>query len=381
MPEIDLTGPKPFEISIAPSEIEDLKSRLGATRWSGIAECQWSLGTDPSYLRNLCRHWQTGFDWPAQERMLNALPHFTVSVDGRTLHYVHVRGRGESPFPIILTHGWPSSFLEYLKIIPLLTDPAAHGGRSEDAFDVVIPSLPGFGFSEAPDGAGISTTKVAELWATLMGDVLGYPRFMAHGGDIGGSVTNRLGRHHADRVVAIHCISSPRPRRSEAPHSEAETAYLSKLSRWRKAEGAYAHLQGTKPNSLLPGLNDSPVGLAAWMVEKWQAWSDCGGDIASRFSMDELLTQISLYWFTQTIGSAARYYLPSGDRNTDQPIDLPVRLFLTSEPVNQCPPEWARRAYSNLSYGVAVRGGHFFAAEEPALLAGDLRSFAARFRS
>ncbi|HWA80008.1 MAG TPA: alpha/beta hydrolase, partial [Acetobacteraceae bacterium] len=276
-----------------------------------------------------------------------------------------------------VTHGWPSSFAEFSKIIPLLTDPAAHGGRAEDSFDVIAPSLPGFGFSGHPANPGMSSPAVTRLWAKLMRDVLGYERFVAQGGDIGGGITNRLGRDHADCVTAIHAMVAPylHPEEVTDP-SDAEKAYLALQAEWELDEGAYGHQQRTRPQSLAFGLNDSPVGLAAWIVEKWRAWSDCGGNILSRFTMDELLTTISIYWFTQTIGSSMRMYYESAHNPEPRPlpkIAVAARLFLTREAVDLCPPEYAARSYVNFSYGVAERGGHFLAAEEPELLAQDIR--------
>jgi microsomal epoxide hydrolase len=293
-----------------------------------------------------------------------------------------MQGKGPHPLPLIVTHGWPSSVAEFGKIIPLLTDPGNHGGRAEDSFDVVAPSLPGFGFSSHPKQSGMSSRAVTQLWAKLMRDVLGYERFFAHGGDIGGGITNRLGRWK--EATAIHTmVAAPVAKTDKAPLSAAERSWLAVVDKWENDEGAYGHQQRTRPQTLAYGLNDSPAGLAAWIVEKWRSWSDCGGDVLSRFTMDELLTNISIYWFTETIGSSVRMYYESAhdtDPHNEAKIEVPARIFLTREEVDLAPPEYAARSYTDFSYGVAERGGHFLAAEEPELLADDIRTWFRRFR-
>jgi len=367
----------PFQISISDEAIDDLRARLAHTRWpDAIPGRGWSDGADVGYMQSLCTYWRTEFDWRAVEARLNALPQFTARLDDVDIHFVHARGRGPNPRPLIITHGWPSSFAEFETLIPLLTDPAAHGGDAAEAFDVIAPSMPGFGFSGRPRVGGMNSAAVGDLWARLMRDVLGYRRFFAHGGDIGAHVVNRLGRAHGDCVAAIHAMAAPLV---DAPQglSTAERAWLRYGEIWERDEGAYGHQQRSKPQTLAVGLNDSPAGLAAWIVEKWRGWSECGGDVESVFSKEALLTHISIYWFTQTIGSSVRMYYESAHTPppSNQGIEIPARLFLTREEYDLCPIEYAQRSYRKLSYGVTSKGGHFLAAEAPAVLAADLRAF------
>ncbi len=368
---------RPFTISISDAALADLGLRLQHTRWTDAVEgADWTYGSDPAFMHQLINYWRAPFNWRAEESRINRLPQFIGTVDGRDIHFLHVRGRGPKPLPLIITHGWPSSFVEFEKIIPLLTDPAAHGGNANDSFDVIAPSLPGFGFSAHPARSGTSSAAVTTLWMRLMTEVLGYRRFVAHGGDIGAGITNRLGRKYPDHVAGIHTMAVPDPP-AERSHNltAAEQTWLALVDTWQAKEGAYEHEQRTRPQTLAYGLNDSPVGLAAWIVEKWRAWSDCGGDVLSRFSMDTLLTNISVYWFTQTIGSSVRMYYETAQapESPAAMIEVPARIYLTREAVNICPPEYAARSYANFSYGLAPRGGHFMAAEEPALLAQDIR--------
>lgn len=376
---------EPFSIDIPESGLVDLNHRLKRARFpDAVDQAGWNYGVDGEFMDALAAHWSDRFDWRAQEARLNGLPQFVADVHGHEIHFVHVGGKGPKPMPLVITHGWPSSFAEFAKIIPLLADPASHGGRAEDAFDVIAPSLPGYGFSMRPTKSGMSSAAVTDLWASLMKDVLGYDRFAAQGGDIGGGITNRLARNYPDRVIAIHTMVAPPVDIGNAPDlTGAERAFLALNDAWELDEGAYGHQQRTRPQTLAWGLNDSPLGLAAWIVEKWRAWSDCGGDVLSRFTMDELLTNVSIYWFTQTIGSSMRIYYESAHTREPKPtgkIEVPARVFLTTEPVDRCPEEYAARTFANMSYGLAPKGGHFLAAEEPALLAEDIRVWFRRFR-
>ena len=289
---------KPFEIRVSDEVLEDLQRRLAATRWPDeIPGSDWEYGSNLAYVQELVEYWQNRFDWRTQERLLNSFQHFKADVDGLEIHFIHQRGQGPSPMPLIITHGWPGSIFEMHKIIPLLADPAAHGGNAADAFDVVAPSLPGFGFSDHPSSPGVEVAKTAVLWEKLMTEGLGYPRFAAQGGDIGAGVTAQLGYSHAESLYGIHLTSVTRPMpylgHGSRALTEAESTALVERERWQQAEGGYAHLQGTKPQTLAYGLNDSPAGLAAWIVEKYRAWSDCDGDVEKRFTKDELLGAIS----------------------------------------------------------------------------------------
>jgi pimeloyl-ACP methyl ester carboxylesterase len=378
----------PFHLEVPQTVLDDLRERLARARWPDAAtEPRWEQGTDLDYLRELVDYWRTDFDWRAQERRLNTLPHFKTVIDGLDVHFIHIRGRGSNPLPLVLTHGWPSSFAEFQKIIPLLTDPAATGGDPKDAFDVVVPSLPGYGFSARPRSPGMTTARIAALWARLMTEHLGYSRFCAHGGDIGAGVTNQLGLNHRDVLHGIHvmAVTPPWLGAGSVPLSAEEQEYQALLDAWKWDEGAYSHLQRTRPQTLAYGMHDSPIGLAAWIVEKLRAWSDCYGDIEKRFSKDELLTNILLYWVTETFGSSVRLYY-DGTRyakaaGPETKISTPTAIALTTEAVDRAPRRWAERTYTNIQRWTEFpRGGHFMAAEEPQLLAADLRSYFRQFR-
>src|SRR5215212_4226720 len=392
---------RPFGVRVSDEALDTLRSRLGRTRWPDeVADAGWEQGTSLAYLRELVGYWQSGFDWREREERLNRFAHFRAEVGGFGIHFVHERGKGPDPLPLILTHGWPSTFFEFSKIVPLLTDPGNHGADAADAFDVVVPSLPGFGFSDRPRERGFSR-RIPELWARLM-EGLGYSCFAAHGVDVGSSVANLLGLWHPDRLVGIHVTYPAEPYLGPgAPAlSEREKEFLAGRPGGQEAEGAYTHIQRTKPQTLSYALNDSPAGLAPWIVEKWRAWSDCDGDVEKRFSKDELLTNLTIYWTTETIGSSFRIYrdwalgaesnpyawesreeVPRGVASKpltrDERIGMPsaVALFPADPPAGM-PREWAERSYSDLRrFSRMPRGGHFPAMEEPELLAEDIRSF------
>jgi pimeloyl-ACP methyl ester carboxylesterase len=376
---------KRFSIEISGEAIEDLRDRLARTRWPDEVEgAGWDYGMSLPYLQELVEYWRTAFDWPKQERLLNELPQFVAPIDGLDVHFVHVRGAGPKPFPLVITHGWPSSFAEMVKVIGPLADPARHGADPADAFDVVVPSLPGHGFSGRPNHRG--PTHTDRLWRKLMTEVLGYPRFGAHGGDVGARVTSALGRFHGDVVAGIHIgsvdLEWPDPLPPEPDLSEAERDYLERVRRWEREEGAYGEIQATRPQTAAYGLNDSPAGLAAWIVEKFWAWSDCGGDLESRFTKDELLTNVTIYWFTGTIGSSMRRYFEVRHDPERKPLNLGERIetptgiaMFPGERDLLVPREWAERCYNLRRWTDMPRGGHFPALEEPELLVEDLRAF------
>ena len=373
---------EPFTIAVDDAVLDDLGERIRRSRWPGqLAGTGWDGGMDVGYLRDLLATWAGDFDWRARERALNTFAHFRARVDGLWVHFIHERGNGPDPLPIVLTHGWPSSFTEHLDLIPLLTDPAAHGGRAEDAFDVVVTSLPGYGFSDQPAAPGMINTTIADLWCRLMRDGLGYPRFGAHGSDIGAGVTSRLGLRHPGPVVGIH-LSAMSLATPPQPWSEAEREYLAAVERWDRAEGAYSEIQATKPQTVACALNDSPAGLAAWIIEKFRAWSDCGGDVESRFTREQLLTNLTIYWATQTIGSSVRLYYEHRHRGSalrpgDQ-IGVPAGFAIFANefvPAGHPPRELAERNFQVTRWTEMPRGGHFAALEEPRLLAEDIRAF------
>jgi pimeloyl-ACP methyl ester carboxylesterase len=373
--------PQPFTVNVAEEVLDDLRARLARTRWAEpLPGSGWGYGVELDYLRELVRYWEASFDWRARERWLNSFPQFTAEIDGQAIHFVHQRGRGPRPLPLVLTHGWPSCYVELLKLVPLLTDPAAHGGDANDSFDVVIPSLPGFAFSGRPPRSGLITAhSMGELWARLMRDGLGYSRFGVQGQDIGGAVSVSLAARHSELVVGLHLTGVLTFPPKDQPLSPEGEAFLARQQRFRDAEGGYAHQQGTYPQTLAYGLSDSPAGLAAWIVDKFRAWSDCDGDLERRFTKDELLAITTIYWVTGTINSSFLFYYDSRhDPAPPQParVEVPVgvALFPKENPVTG-PREWAEHNYNITRWTEMPSGGHFPGLEEPDLLATELREF------
>jgi pimeloyl-ACP methyl ester carboxylesterase len=374
---------QPFKIDVADSVLEDLRGRLSRTRWPDTLDNSgWSLGTDLGYMRSLVDYWRDGYDWRRQEAALNKLPQFRASIDGFGVHFVHMRGKGPRPLPLILSHGWPGSFVEMTKIIPMLADPAAHGGSAEDAFDVVVPSLPGYGFSDRPRAPGMNPNGIAALWARLM-SLLGYERFGAQGGDWGSAISTALGLDHPERLIGVHLnyiagrfllggtLNDPQ-------QDAIAAAYLKELRVWWDEEGGYNHEQGTKPQTLAFGLNDSPVGLAAWIIEKFQTWTDCGGELERAVTRDELLTNVMIYWVTETIHASTRLYHESRARplrlSPSNRVAAPTAVALFPREIPMPPRALAERGYNIQRWTVMPQGGHFAALEQPALLAEDIRA-------
>ncbi|MDR5815562.1 MULTISPECIES: epoxide hydrolase [unclassified Caballeronia] len=375
---------RPFTIAIPEARLDDLKQRLRQTRWpSSLDADDWEDGTSLAYLQRLSNHWLNHFDWRAQEARLNRLPQFQATIDGQDIHFIHRSGQGPAPMPLILTHGWPGSFIEMERIIPLLTDPAAHGGEAADAFHVVVPSLPGFGFSAPPASPGCSARHIAGLWRGLMHG-LGYQRFGTQGGDIGAAVSLWLARRFPDDVVGAHVNYIPASYRPALapdlpPPNADEQAYLDTIAAWASAEGAYAALQSTKPLTLAYAMTDSPVGLAAWIVEKFRTWSDCDGDIERAFTLDDVLTDVSLYWFGHMLDASYRIY----KENRRQPLSFdpaervatPLGVALFPRELPMPPRSWLERVFDVQRWNAMPRGGHFAALEQPALLAEEIRAF------
>ena len=380
-------APRPFRIAVPDEALADLRARLANTRWpDDVNDADWSYGTPLAVARDLAAHWRDGYDWRAAEARLNRLPQFLLDIDGTDIHFVHVRGKGPAPMPLLISHGWPGSFVEMERIIPLLTDPAAHGGDAADAFDVIVPSLPGFGFSGRPAAPGCGPKAIAGMWARLM-SALGYDRFAVQGGDWGSAVSTWLARLHPERVVAAHLnfiISSVQPP-ADAPLGEAERAYLAAVLRWRDSEGGYYAIQSTKPQTLAYGLTDSPVGLMAWIAEKFRRWTDCGGDIARAVAIDDLLTNIAVYWFSGNIASSLRIY----KENRAAPLSfapgerlaVPVGFAHFPHEILHPPRQYLERFLPVARWTDMPRGGHFAAMEQPALLAEDIRAFLRPYRT
>ena len=372
----------PFRLHIQDSAINDLRERLARTRFPDQAPGQpWAYGTDVAYLKQLVEHWHSRFDWRSQEARLNAFPQYTVPLHGIDLHFLHVVGKGPKPYPLLLSHGWPGSVFEFLDIIPRLTDPARFGGDPADAFTVVVPSLPGYGLSFTPGQPRFSVEMIADCFAELMTGVLGFERFAAQGGDWGAFVTSRLGAAHADKLIGIHLnlLALRRDPKLLSNPTPEELTYRAELGLWIKEEMGYQWIQGTRPQTLAFGLSDSPAGLAAWIVEKFRAWSDCAGEVESVFTKDELLANISLYWFTGAIGSSfwpyhARMHgpwpVPEGG------VKVPTGYAAFPRETLRPPRSVAEKIYTDIRRWTEMpNGGHFAAMEQPEALAAEIVEF------
>ncbi len=379
---------RPFRVDIKEDVLTDLRERLKRTRWPDeIPGSGWDYGSNLAYVKELVDYWIEEFDWRKQEEVINGYSQYVDEVDGLDVHYIHERGKGPDPLPLLLIHGWPGSIVEFLDFIPLLTDPAAHGGDERDSFDVVAPSMPGYGFSEKPSVPGMGVNGMADVFAKLMSQI-GYESYVAQGGDWGASISSRLGFSHSDKVKAIHINmilgGSPYLGPGSRPLSDAEKQYLQEIEQWERDEGAYGHIQGTKPQTLAYGLNDSPAGLAAWIVEKWRSWSDCSGDIESVYTKDQILTNITLYWVTETINASTRiYYETRKDRwrlSQGEGIGVPTAVAVFPEELDRPVKEWAERTYNVQRWTEFPKGGHFAAMEAPHGLAEDMREFFRGFR-
>ena len=382
-------SPEPFTLSVPEAAIADLRARLAAARFPDQAPgAPWAYGTDVAWLKELVAYWHNAFDWRGAEARLNAFPQFTVPVSGIDVHFLHVRGQSPDPLPLLLLHGWPGSVFEFLQLIPRLTDPARFGGDAADAVTVVAPSLPGYGLSFKPGQKRFSAQKMADCLATLMTDVLGYDRYALQGGDWGSFVSSRMAVEYSHRVIGLHLNMMPLPRDPSAigDATPEQRVWREELEEFLKEETGYQWIQGTRPQTLAYGLTDSPAGLAAWIGEKFRAWSDCGGDVFSAISKDDLLANISLYWFTGAIGSSfwpyyARLHgpwpIPSG-----RTIDVPTAYAAFPKEILRPPRSVAARHYSDIrQWTVMERGGHFAAMEQPEALARDVLGFLRPLRS
>ena len=376
-----------FSIQINQEVLDNLNYRLDHFRWPDqIKDSGWERGTDIDYLRSLVSYWRDKYDWRKEESELNRLSQFHCDVDGIDIHFVHERGKGPNPMPIILTHGWPDSFIRYKKIIPMLTDPARYGGDPDDSFDVIVPSVPGFGFSGHPVQGGVNNNRISELWAKLMTEKLGYSKFAAGGGDVGSGVTRYLALNHPDLLMGIHLtdigiLRNLLTAQDQTGFSEEELLYKNTAQDWLAQEAGYISIQSTKPQTLAYSLSDSPVGLAAWIIEKFRAWSDCNGDLRQAFTEDELLTNIMIYWVTNTAGSSTHlYYENTHSLPTMGHIDVPTGVALFQADILKPPKKWAEQNLNITRWTGLPHGGHFTAMEEPELLAEDIRSFFRQFR-
>jgi microsomal epoxide hydrolase len=373
---------RPFTVAVPDGVLDDLHRRLDATLWPvPVQDAGWDYGTDVDFLQDLCDYWRHGYDWRAAEAAINAWPQHLVDVDGLDIHCVHVRGVGPDPLPVVLTHGWPSSFYEMYKVIAPLSDPARFGADPADAFHVVVPSLPGYGFSSQPRARGMNAARVAGLWVELM-EQLGYRRFGAHGGDWGSAVNTALGAAHPDRMVGLH-FTMLAPPVDETALTPDQRSWWEAVKAYRDQEWGYVHLQRTKPQTAAFALTDSPAGLAAWITEKWWRWSDCADERGNRdlwrsYQRDEVLTTLTVYWATRTIGSSMRMYYETFSRGSAivQPprIAVPTGVAVFNE-TNRPPRALAEPYYDIRRWTVVDHGGHFPALENPERLVDEIRQF------
>lgn len=377
----------PFQIDIPQSTLDDLHQRLRQVRWPDAEhKAGWNMGTSLDYLKELTAYWQTQYDWRTHETYLNQFNQFVAEIDGSEIHFIHERGKGPNPKPLLLLHGWPDSFYRFHKVIPLLTDPASFGGNADESFDVIVPSLPGFGFSSRPtEPECMKSTRTTDLLAKLMTHELGYERYLVAGGDIGARITRLMALHHSADIAGIHLTDIGFPRDISFPAAipeplPVEQKFMGAAQFWFVMEGAYAAVQSSRPQTLAFALNDSPVGLAAWIIDKFRAWSDCDGDVEQCFSKDELLTNIMIYWLTETVSSSMRLYFEDG-RTTPQiaagqRIEVPAAVALFPKDFTHPPRELAERFLQIQQWTEMERGGHFAAWEAPGAYSADLRAFA-----
>ena len=369
----------PFQITISDVDLADLRRRLGQTRWPEPSTVpDWTQGVPLAYLQQLCRYWADDYDWRAREKRLNSFDQYRTEIDGLGIHFLHIRSPEPDALPLILSHGWPGSIVEFMEVIGPLTNPVGHGGDAGDAFHIVAPSLPGYAWSDKPTAPGWGIERIADAWATLMAR-LGYDRYGAQGGDWGAGITTRLGQAHPEHVAGIHLnlvVAQPQPGQTE--FTEEERASLAAMTHYMQSESGYSQQQATRPQTLGYGLTDSPAGQCAWILEKFCAWSDCDGDPVAAFGADRILDNVMLYWLPRTAASSGRLYwqsfasLASGLGTVGVPAGasvFPKEIFCT-------PRHWASRIYTDLRYWKQLdRGGHFAAFEQPEMFVSELRHF------
>ena len=369
----------PFRIDVPEADLDDLRARLRRTRWPERETVDdWSQGIPLGYVQELCEYWASGYDWRVREAHLNSFDQYRTAIDGLGIHFIHVRSPHEGALPLVITHGWPGSVVEFHKVIAPLVDPVAHGASASDAFHVVCPSLPGYGFSDKPARAGWSIERIARAWVELM-DRLGYPRFAAQGGDWGAAVTTALGQNHADRVRGIHVnmpLAGPDPATMD-DLTDDERDSLAGSKHYQDWDSGYSKQQSTRPQTLGYGLVDSPAAQAAWVVEKFWAWTDCDGHPENALTRDELLDNVMLYWLPGNGASSARLYWESFRGLTSrEPVNAPTGISIFPKEIFRPSRRWAEQRYANiLSYNRLDRGGHFAAFEQPELFVGEVRSF------
>jgi pimeloyl-ACP methyl ester carboxylesterase len=378
-----MNAPTPFTLHIPDADIADLRERLARTRFPDAAPGDpWAYGASVAYLRELIGYWRDAFDWRAAEAKLNAYPQFKLVKDDIDLHFLHVPGKGPNPRPLLLMHGWPGSVFEFVDFIPRLTDPEIFGGDPADSFTVVAPSLPGYGLSFRPGQKRYGVEEIGDAMVELMSNTLGYGRFAVQGGDWGGITAGYLGASHADRLIGMHVnlLAVPRDPNAVASPDPEQKAFFAELKHWLDEETGYQWIQGTKPQTLGFALTDSPAGLAAWIVEKFRSWSDCGGDVESALTRDQMLANISFYWFTGAIGSSFYPYYFRKRRgwpvSPERPATAPTGYAAFPKEMVRPPRSIAEKSFTNIRRWTEMpRGGHFAAMEQPEALAEDVRAF------
>jgi len=373
----------PFIIDVDESVLTDVQERLSRTRFPDQLEnTTWEYGADISYLKELVDYWQASFDWRAAEAELNGFSHFKTDIDGLNIHYIHERSPYDDALPLIITHGWPGSIFEFHKIIRTLTHPEEFGGKAQDAFHVVCPSIAGYGFSDIPKDPGFHVKSQSEINVKLMAK-LGYSRYGAQGGDWGSVITGWTGALDPEHCCGIHMnMVLGQPPRGDEPRpdlTDVEIERIKQAKYFQKTETGYQRIQGSKPQTLGYGLMDSPAGLAAWIIEKFRTWSDCGGDVESRFTKDELLTNIMIYWVTGTITSSTRLYFETYHSDTgrapDNYVEVPTGFAAFPHELAVLPRAWAEKSFNVQRWTEMEKGGHFAALEEPELLVADIQEF------
>ena len=367
----------PFQVAIDDRDLADLADRLARTRWPEREPVEdWSQGVPLDYLKRLCEHWADAYDWRAREARVNAFPQFRVEIDGLGIHFLHVRSPVPDALPLVMTHGWPGSVLEFLEVIGPLSDPAAHGGDPQDAFHVVCPSLPGYGFSDKPTGTGWGVERTALAWARLM-ERLGYGRYGAQGGDWGAAVTSLIAATDRAHVAGIHVnMVIAGPGRDPGELTQPEQAALASMSYYDEWDSGYSKEQSTRPQTIGYSLVDSPVGQCAWILEKFWSWTDTDGDPVAALGADRVLDNVMWYWLTRSGASSARMYWESFRTRLSDRVDLPTGVTIFPKEIFRPSRRWAERRYTNIIYWhEPARGGHFAAFEQPELFVDQVRAF------